>query len=67
MTAPMMSDCAGCSREWQHCHGTWIEHAAGVGECSDQAFCEVAPEGHTHVVLCGDVSDRCCRPPGLGG
>jgi hypothetical protein len=55
-------DCPTCTRGWMHCHGTWVEHAAG-GECTLGA-CEVPAESHVHLVACASVGVGCCEAGG---
>jgi hypothetical protein len=52
--------CGGCSRGWVHCHGTWVLHTDGTGECTDGEHCPVPAEGHEAVLDCWEVDSRCC-------
>lgn len=53
--------CVACARSWQHCHGVWVEHAAG-GECTE-GDCEVPAEAHVEVLPCAQVGTGCCETP----
>ena len=55
-----IAGCLDCDRELHHCHGTWIEHRDGTGECT-LTHCVVEIEGHDVVVDCVEVHFDCAE------
>ena len=51
--------CADCVAERDHCHGTLIEHADGVVECTDDRCVMPYPVRHAMVVDCDAFAAGC--------
>jgi hypothetical protein len=58
VTERLVAGCLDCERDLEHCHGTWIEHRRGAGECT-VSLCEVEVEGHAVVVDCVEIHGDC--------
>ena len=52
--------CAPCGRAWDHCHGSWVLHTDGTGECTDVEGSHLPPETHDVVLPCCEVDSGCC-------
>lgn len=50
--------CIDCDSGLEHCHGTWIHHRDGTGECT-VTHCHVEIEGHAVVIDCIEVHVDC--------
>lgn len=56
--------CSSCETGIDHCHGTLVEHASGVVECTDAGCVSFGIERHLLVIECDEVVGGCgCGQP----
>jgi hypothetical protein len=62
----MVQECPLCTEPVFHCHGTLIQHADSVVECTDELCADLDAETHELVVECWQVKGGCgCVPAGV--
>ncbi|MGH3450565.1 MAG: hypothetical protein ACRDQW_07515 [Haloechinothrix sp.] len=55
----MTMECARCSSDLEHCHGTIVEHADGFVECTEPACQDADGLRHAFVIECSMVEGGC--------
>lgn len=58
MSERRVAGCVECDGDLDHCHGTWIAHRDGTGECT-VTHCHAEVDGHTIVIDCVEVHVDC--------
>ncbi|MQA12536.1 MAG: hypothetical protein GEU98_29245 [Pseudonocardiaceae bacterium] len=52
-------ECASCTAELEHCHGTLVIHFDGRAECTDHRCSDLDDLRHALIIDCHSVDGRC--------